>query len=377
MIYDAIIVGTGPAGATAAYELSRRGFRVMALEKKRHPRYKVCGGGLSVRVDHLLGEEYHAVLEQRIARLVMGYRDEPPFEVPFDAPFAYMMMRDRFDAYLSDRARRAGCEIREDEPAVGFEMEDGTVTVKTVRAEYRARTLIGADGVPSLVAKRLFPSGSPAYAVALEGETPPATGRRWSGDSALIDVGAVRWGYAWIFPKGDHLSSGAATFDRGDQDIRRIYARFSEEHPVLPPIVGQSVAGHLLPRFTRRSWPLVHRQALLVGDAAGLVDPFLGEGIYYAIRSGLLAAEAVSGFIKEGRPLSSYEQSVQTEIHPELLAASKIARVVYRFPSMVYRWSSRRPGWLVACGRVLQGRLSYQELWRRCTDLRGWFGLRS
>lgn len=375
MIYDAIVVGTGPAGSTAAYELSRRGFRVLAIEKRRHPRYKVCGGGLSTRVDRLLGQGYHTVLEQKINRLVMAYSGESSFEVPFETPIAYMMMRDRFDAYLMDRGRQAGCEVREDEPAIGMRSQDGILEVKTNRGEYQARTLIGADGAPSFVAKSLFSKNSLSCAVGLESEVPSMQGRSWSADSVLIDIGAIHWGYAWVFPKGDHLSCGAGTFHRGRQDIRKVYTEFTEGQPALPPAESQQTMGHLIPHFSKKAGPLVHHRALLVGDAAGLVDPFLGEGIYYAIRSGQMAAEAVARFLEEERPLSSYEEAVRSEIYPELFAALKIARVVYHVPHLIFRLSSRHPGWLIGCGRVLQGRLSYQDLWRRCTDLRRRFGI--
>lgn len=372
MIYDAIVVGTGPAGSVAAFELARRGWRVLALEKKRHPRYKVCGGGVSVRLDNLIGRGYHAVVEKTVTRLVMGCRGEPPFEVAFDAPIAYMTMRDRFDAYLMDKARQAGCEIREDEPAEDIQSLDDSVCVKTTRGEYRARTIIGADGVPSLVGRRLFPENPTAHGVALESETAAMPGPSWSGDSILIDLGAVGRGYAWIFPKADHLSCGLATFHRDRQDLRTLYGRFAQEHPTLPPAQAQQTIGHLIPRFSPKAVSLVHRRAILVGDAAGLMDPFLGEGIYYAIWSGQLAADAVSDFLKEGKPLTSYEASVRRKIHPELRAASRIAWIVYHFPRLVFRATARHPEWLIAYGKIFQGRRSYQDLWNRALDPRYW-----
>jgi len=284
-------------------------------------------------------------------------------------------MRDRFDAYLMDRARQAGCEIREDEPAIGVGAQNGVMEVKTPLGEYQARTLIGADGVPSLVAKGLFSPNVRSCAVGLESEVPSMQGHSWSPESVLIDIGAIRWGYAWVFPKGDHLSCGAGTFYRGRQDIRKVYTEFTEGQPALPPVEDQQTMGHLITHFSKKIGPMVNNRTLLVGDAAGLVDPFLGEGIYYAIRSGQMAAEAVAGFLKEERPLSSYEDAVRSEIYPELSAALKIARVVYHFPHLIFRLSSRRPGWLIGYGRVLQGQLSYQDLWRRCTDLRRWLGI--
>jgi geranylgeranyl reductase family protein len=373
MIYDAIVIGTGPAGSTAAYELSRRGYTVLALEKKRHPRYKVCGGGLSVRLDRILGSDYHGVLEQRIDRLILSEGGGRTFEVAFDAPITYMMMRDRFDAYLLDRARKTGSEVREDEPAIHLVRHNGTTVVRTARGEYLGRTVIGADGVPSLVSKDLFPKTQSTYAVGLEAEIPPSKGRPFDSNGVLIDIGAVQFGYGWIFPKTDHLSLGVATFHRIGQDIRRLYSGFVDNHLKGPGDGNHRVIGHLIPYFPTHSRRLVYQQACLVGDAAGLVDPFLGEGIYYAIRSGQLAAEAIEGFFKDGRPLSNYQDRVRRELYPEFFAASRIAWAAYRFPRLFFSLAHRYREAVVECGKILQGRSSYQILWRKCTDLRRWF----
>jgi geranylgeranyl reductase family protein len=375
MIYDTIVVGTGPAGSVAAFELARRGCRVLALEKKRHPRYKVCGGGLSVRLDNLIGRGYHAVVEKSVTRLIMACQGQPSFEVAFDAPIAYMTMRDRFDAYLMDQARHAGCEIREDEPAVEIQSLNDSIRVRTPRGDYFARTIIGADGVPSRVAKSFFPKYPITCGVALESETAAAYGHAWSDDGILIDIGFIHHGYAWIFPKADHLSCGLATFHRDRQDLRAHFGQFTQEHPALPPRQAQRTIGHLIPRFSPKAGSLVHHRAVLVGDAAGLMDPFLGEGIYYGIRSGQLAAEAVSDFLKEEKPLTFYETSVRREIHPELQAASRIAWIVYHFPRLVFQLTSRRPEWLLGYGKIFQGPLGYQDFWKRALDPRRWLKL--
>lgn len=373
MIYDTIVIGTGPAGSIAAFELARKGYRVLALEKKRHPRYKVCGGGLSVRLDNLIGRHYHAVVEQTVSRLVVTCDGESPFEVSFDAPLAYMTMRSRFDAHLINRAQEAGCELREDEPAQEIESLEKSIVVKTARGEYEGRTVIGADGAPSRVSRMLFPRNTIPLGVALECESDLENGRAWANDSVLIDIGVIRRGYGWIFPKSLHLSSGVATFKRGKQDLRHIYDQWVTRHPTLSALKSPNIIGHLIPWFDADAGSLAGHRSVLVGDAAGMVDPFLGEGIYYAVWSGRLAAEAIGGFLKENLPLARYEEAVRTEIYPELTAATRFAEIIYRFPRIVFKITGRHPGWLKIYGKVLQGGLTYRTLWERRLDFRSWF----
>jgi len=376
VIYDTIVIGTGPAGSTAAFELAHKGYRVLALEKNRHPRYKVCGGGLSVRLDRQLGRHYHTVVEKTVTRMVVACKGDSSFEVSFDEPLAYLTMRSRFDAHLIRQAQEAGCDLRENEPAVEFKTSEDSVVVCTPHGEYEGRTVIGADGAPSRVAKMLFPMNAIPLGVALESETVTATGRSWPDESLLIDVGIIRGGYAWIFPKSDHLSSGLATFYRGRQDLRHLFGQWVQDQPAIPSLEQQKIIGHLIPRFTPRAASLVWHRALLVGDAAGMVDPFLGEGIYYGVWSGRLAAEAVSGYLKGKTPLASYEAVVRNEIYPELRVASRIARIVYRFPRLFFKLTAQHPEWLKGYGKVLQGRMTYRELWKRGLDFRYWFQTR-
>src|SRR6266571_6072060 len=114
-MYDAIVVGLGPAGAVAATKLARAGLSVLGLEWKAMPRYKVCGGALSARTDGLLEPDYHAVVEDTIFRVRFQLAGDEAFEITSPDPIAYMVMRDRFDAYLAQKAREAGALVRENE----------------------------------------------------------------------------------------------------------------------------------------------------------------------------------------------------------------------------------------------------------------------
>src|SRR5881409_3227857 len=112
-MHDAIVVGMGPAGSSAATELARAGLSVLGLEGKAMPRYKVCGGALSARTDRLLEPDYHSVVEETIHRVRFQFAGAEAFEISSPEPMAYMVMRDRFDAYLVQKARDTGAVVRQ------------------------------------------------------------------------------------------------------------------------------------------------------------------------------------------------------------------------------------------------------------------------
>src|SRR3989441_11376258 len=114
-MYDAVVVRLGPAGGVGAAELARAGLSVLGLEWKAMPRYKVCGGALSARTDRLLEPDYHSVVEETIHRVRFQFAGPEAFEISFPEPIAYMVMRDRFDAYLCGKAREAGAEVCDNE----------------------------------------------------------------------------------------------------------------------------------------------------------------------------------------------------------------------------------------------------------------------
>ena len=220
--YDVVVVGTGPAGAVAAYELSRAGLSVLALDKQRHPRYKVCGGGLSARIESILGHDFKPVVEHTVYGVQFAYRGQESFLIESSSPIAYMVMRDRFDQALVEKARHVGTEIHEDEGAVQFSHCSDGVRVSTVRGSYRAKFLIGADGANSLVAQQLFPERRIPRMPTLESEVEIGHGTPYHNcNTVLIDIGATRKGYAWIFPKQERLSVGVAEFRERRAALKR------------------------------------------------------------------------------------------------------------------------------------------------------------
>ena len=371
--YDAVVVGMGPAGATAAYQLSRSGLSVLGLDKAMHPRYKVCGGGLSARIDRILEDDYKSVVEHTIYGIQFSYRGADPFFLDSSSPIAYMVMRDRFDHFLVEKARRVGIEVHEGESATSCRQLPDGIEVTTDRGQYLAKVLIGADGANSLVAQQLFPGRRSRRMATLESEIPigpaphyPATGR------ALIDIGATPAGYAWIFPKQERLSIGVGDLRGGLASPKKIFDRFVRDEKGLALWKVPQPIGHPLPLFSehsetnRESVGLVSGRALLVGDAGHLVDPLFGEGIYYAIRSGQLAAETILNQVNDRRcSLADYEGAVRREIYEEFRVAVRMASIVYSYPRLCHRLLPRYQHIVMLYYDVLRGRETYQTFYAR------------
>ncbi|MBX3343695.1 MAG: geranylgeranyl reductase family protein [Nitrospira sp.] len=363
--YDVIIVGMGPAGATAAATLSRGGLTVLGLDKATHPRYKVCGGGLSARIEQLLEPGFRSVVEQTIKGVQFVHRGGDPLVIESSEPIAYMVMRDRFDHYLVQQAIRAGADIRTGAGVEGITQTSNGVEVVTGQGRFRAQLVIGADGANSLVARQLFPNRSQYRAPALESEVRIGQGRHFpSSSTILVDVGAARQGYGWIFPKRECLSVGVGEFRRKATNLRATFERFVKEERGLsgwevPRPVGHPIPAYSEPAGSQRSEGrsiFVNGRAALIGDAGHLVDPLFGEGIYYAVRSGQMVARAILADTQVcAESLLAYEAALEREILPDFRVTGRIASVVYAFPRLAFTLLRRYQEVVQAYFRVLQG----------------------
>lgn len=360
--YDVAVVGAGPAGSTAARELATGGARVCLLDRARFPRPKACGGALSPRVLRHLPAGVEGLLRARIQRALFTFRSSRPFEVTSTAPMGYMICREEFDTWLRGRAEEAGACVREGLAVRRIERAGPGFVLRAPGEAIQASWVIGADGANSLVAAQLLPQRGPAKFIAVESEVPYAGGNL--DDTVLVDVGRYPGGYAWAFPKGDRVNVGVMLeFPRG-RELRGAFEAFLGGVPGLPSAAfgGWQIAPVAAPR--REPAPCAVAGMLLVGDAARLADPFLGEGIYYAIRSGSLAAGALVAGRDAADAVLRYESAIAEAIWPDLRAASRIASLFHRTPRWWHRVLSRMPGSLMQYVAVLTGEDSYTGLLR-------------
>jgi geranylgeranyl reductase family protein len=356
MRYDVIIVGSGPAGASAAISLSRGGRSVLVLEKSKHPRHKSCGGGLSARLLPYLDGDIKEVIEEEIFRVAFTFKKKQ-VSVPSPSPIAYLVRRERFDACLVEKARSAGAEVREETSMQAWRENAEGVEVQTGQGWERASYLIGADGSQSQVARRLHPSWKRNLACSIEAEA-PVGGER---GEVLIDLSVPR-GYGWVFPRRGDAAIGVADLRGRPKRPRLIYGEFLLRRS-LPS--SEAPSGSTLPLFGRSPFPLVRGRTLLVGDAASLVDPLFGEGIYYAVRSGQMAAGAIASALADpSAGILSYDREARAVLYPEFEVAARLAGWVYAFPSLFLEAVRRHPRGMGLYYEVLKGERSYPEFWK-------------
>ena len=345
--YDVIIVGGGPAGSTAARRASRAGLSVVLFDKARFPRYKPCAGGIHSGVNRLLDFDIKSILQRKISGATMfapsGFRVDC---IPEDRSVpGSIIKREDFDHLLLRKAAEAGAEIREDARIVKAREEESHAVVTTKEGEeVTGMYLVGADGINSIVAKSLdfydgWRNDSAMIAIEVEAEVGSSTVREICGEPSGYDAdllflyfGGLSHGYVWCFPKQSVLSLGACCRQDKGGELRpayeKWYAAFKDEYDIEPQILSDTAARFPIKRAKR----IVKGRTVLVGDAAGLVDPFTGEGIPEAIESGILAASALSKAVKEANPrsLREYEKDCKREIISELKAMDFMANTFYK-----------------------------------------------
>lgn len=358
--YDAIVVGLGPAGSTAAYEMASAGRTVLALDREQFPRYKVCGGALSSRLDRVIGPAYHESVEAVVRGLTFVYNGAEGFRLDADGPLAYFVMRDRFDAGLAERAARAGAELRYSETVRDVEETADAVRVRTSQGTYRGRFLVGADGAHSRLARRLNPRPIPvAYGLEAEIQHPSAS------NEVVLEMGAVPGGYGWVFPKQRGMSIGIGGFRDADSRPKAAFERFVACQAGLRAVPLSTPIGYPIPVYTR-GWRVATARTALIGDAARLVDPFFGEGIYYGILSGQRLGQLITRQLDRDRiGLEAYVQWVEAELAPEFAVANRLASIAYGYPRLWYDAMRAHPdviGWFYD---VLRGSIRFQDLWAR------------
>jgi len=361
---DVIVAGAGPCGSIAAFELARRGIRVLILEKETFPRYKVCGGGLTPKVLREIPFDISGVIEREVYEISFTHNFGTPYTRRSSSPLMYCTMRDKLDQFLLNRALEAGAIIRFDEKVNGIETGQEEVKVQTTKDSYSCRFLLGADGASSVVARYAGFRQHLYQGMAMEAEInlPPGEVGRL-GESVFLDWGTLPGGYAWMFPKHDHVSVGVG----GPADLSAGLIPYYEKFLAMISLRQDQVR-------SKKFWPIPVRlsaghfhagRILVAGDAAGLTDPLTGEGIYYAVKSGAWAAEAISAELRDHTTgLNTYSRVISTRLISELKEADRVMWIFNTFPKRIHRLVRDNERVWGAFGKVLRGDRNYHDVSR-------------
>jgi geranylgeranyl reductase family protein len=332
-VYDVAIVGSGPTGSSAAFPLAKKGVKVVILEKSALPRYKVCGGGVVRRALHLIPFDVQEVIECEIYSLNINHLDAGlQLFIHRGEPIISMTMRDHFDYFLATAAQQAGADIRSQCQVRDLEILDDWVILHTTNGPLRARFVIAADGATSIVARKAGWKKHPLLARALEYEVsvPRRDLLKFQG-LARFDFGFVPFGYAWAFPKKNHLSIGIGSKGSIAKDLGKWLEKY---FAILGLVDTKKVDRHgfVIP-LRPREGGFMRDRILLAGDAAGFAEPFSGEGITFAITSGQMAAEALlDGGLDKIRVYQYYSRAINRKLLPELRLGRFLAKLVHQHP---------------------------------------------
>ena len=389
---DVIIAGAGPAGSLAAYELAVRGIPVLILEKSSFPRYKVCGAGLTYKILDEIPFDISFVLETQINTIIFSTGFGERFSRTSAEPMMFCTNRDKFDDYLLRKAVDAGARVIHGEKVMEVTQNQACVIVVTRTGSFRSKLLIGADGASSAVARSagLRDHILPGMAWEAEVSADPETVKAFS-QTVFLDWGSFPGGYGWVFPKGDHFSIGVGGPASLAKWMMPYYQKLLEylscgasdlqgapKSEIRNPNRSEAELGgakseiRILDTMSLKSWPIPVRvkksrfhcgRILVAGDAAGLTDPMTGEGIYYAVRSGKIAARCCDEYLKSKSPsLESYTKTVNDELMNELLEANRIKFLFNTVPGKIHRFVRDSERAWRAFGKILRGERCYVDV---------------
>ncbi len=336
--FDVLVVGGGPAGSATAHRLATDGAAVLLVDRAVFPRDKPCGGGLTTRALLQCPVDVTPVVEDEVDVVELRFRYGASVERRSGEPVIRMTQRRRLDALLLDAAREAGAEVRE-----GAKVSlDGPPRVngEPVHADF----VVAADGANGTASRAMGLGEGIVHGVALEGNVSHRdVDRRRYERRAVIELADIPGGYGWVFPKADHVNVGVGAWDREGPRLRQHLHRVCDAHGIGMESLSD-VRGHRLP-LRRRQTRVASERALLVGDAAGLVDPVSGDGMYECFVSARLASAAILDALA-GRAggVEPYAAALDLALAPLHRASWKLKLALDRWP---------RASWSVARTRLL------------------------
>ena len=328
--YDAVIVGGGPAGLSCAIRLKQKGISACVIEKARYPRDKLCGGLVTEKtyrelLDLCPGDPFpfESCFIEKANRVSLWDRDQKKCETDVRHTLR-IVDRKIFDARLMAYYRSIGGTVFEQEAVTGI--DEAAKQIYSRRSAFHYGLLIAADGARSVIRNRLGLS-LPDIGFCLEACIPRKDLPPYPGVQIRFNV--IDNGYAWVFPCGEYWKAGFGSRYEPAFDYRKAFlaylALLGVQRPEKYPLKGAFVPyGGYLPKA------VVHDDVVFVGDAAGMVDPVYGEGLYFALRAGRALSNAVE---KENGKVRLRAGEFEKERHKDLkyiISGRRLKRVFFR-----------------------------------------------
>lgn len=322
--YDVIIIGAGPAGSYAAYILAKSKIKVLVIDKYSFPRYKPCAGGLTAKTFNSFDFPISKEVKYSTNTVVTSYKNQIFHNISGNKILTKMVERKEFDDFLIKKAVDSGATFLDGTKVTEVTWENAEFSVKTDREFFRCKYLIGADGTNSIVNRTFNIVERDLYGFAVEINCPVSKDniRKFN---MTFDFGTVPNGYLWIFPKDEYVCVGVYTTNKKMKNIQKYLINYIEKLGLVPE--SENFKGHVIPyygiNYKQPDFPCV-----LVGDAAGFGEYWTGEGIYYAVKSGTIAAEVISSSIKSG---IFDHQTLQRRYQKEIIRGLKLAYYIGKF----------------------------------------------
>ncbi len=338
-MYDLIIVGGGPSGASAGRTAGKQGLSTLLLEKEHFPRYKSCGGALSSYGLSCLDFSLPGyVVERYISKVKIHFMDGF-VEAEKEGNLALLVSRTVFDYFLLEKAKETGIEVHTGERVLDCTGRKNFVEVKTTDNTYLGKFVLIAEGSGgSLKYKVRSKDKRTEYCLGLVSEIPDESGAIQIQCPGTLDIhfGIAQGGYGWIFPHAGYYSVGVMGIAQYFKNPKKVMLDFLQENGFAGTF---PIRSHIIPvgGIARKT---INSRILLSGDAAGFVEAFSGEGMAYAIRSGQLAAETIAGIMMYGRKLNDikkYESSCRQDFGNYLTNSLKLEKVMHRFPEISFK----------------------------------------
>ena len=350
--FDVLVVGAGPAGCACAFKLAHSGLQVAVLDKAIFPRDKICGDALSIDVINQL-----SLLSKDLAAAFISFSAKVPsygvsifspdhqrLNIPFinksKADCGYICTRSDFDNFLFQHLQKQpnisvfqNCQVNQ------VRQTPDMITVETNAGEFAAKIVVGADGAHSVIAKQLsqIKVDKEHYSAGLRVYYEGVTQMHPENFIELHFFQDILPGYLWIFPLPNNqanvgLGMLSSAVSARKLNLKEILERLLQTHPALAPRFKnaqalESVKGFGLPLGSKKR-PLSGNRFLLAGDAAALVDPFSGEGIGNAIRSGRVAAEHIIKCFAQRDFSVKFNKAYDQEIYRRMWKELKISRAL-------------------------------------------------